>query len=201
MTEASAAPVGVGVVGATSSIATQAVLPALAACPLTRVVSVASRDARAAADVAAKFGAARSAGEYGAVLDDPEVEAVYVPLPNSLHREWTERAAAAGRHVLCEKPLAPSADDARAMARACEAAGVVLMEAYMTPFHPRAPLVGDLVRRGCSAGCGSPGPSSASRWPTLPTTGGCRRWEEERCSTSGSTACRRWWRSAGSRWR
>jgi D-xylose 1-dehydrogenase (NADP+, D-xylono-1,5-lactone-forming) len=148
VTAAAAAPVGVGVVGATSSIATQAVLPALTACPLTRVVSVASRDATAAADVAAKFGAVRSAGEYGAVLDDPEVEAVYVPLPNGLHREWTERAAAAGRHVLCEKPLAPTAGDARAMARACEAAGVVLMEAYMTPFHPRAPLVGDLVRRG-----------------------------------------------------
>ena len=148
MTPTSAAPVGVGVVGATSVIANHAVLPALAASPFTRVVSVASRDAGAAAEVAARFGAVRSAGDYGAVVHDPDVEAVYVPLPNGLHREWTERAAAAGRHVLCEKPMAPSADDARAMAKACEAAGVVLMEAYMTPFHPRAPLVGDLVRQG-----------------------------------------------------
>ena len=141
-------PVGVGVIGATSWIATRAVLPALVACPATRVVSVASRDARAAADVAVRFGALRSAGDYDAVLADPDVEAVYVPLPNGLHRAWTERAAAAGRHVLCEKPLAPTAEDARAMARCCEAAGVVLMEAYMTPFHPRAPLLAGVVRRG-----------------------------------------------------
>ena len=141
-------PVGVGVIGATSWIATQAVLPALVACPRTRLVSVASRDPRAAAEVAARFGADRAAGDYHGVLADPEVEAVYVPLPNGLHREWTERAAAAGRHVLCEKPLAPTADDARAMARCCQAAGVVLMEAYMTPFHPRAPLLPALLGRG-----------------------------------------------------
>ena len=61
-----------------------------------------------------------------------------MPLPNSLHREWVERAAAAGKHVLCEKPLAPTAADAEAMAAACAAAGVTLLEAYMTPFHPRA---------------------------------------------------------------
>jgi predicted dehydrogenase len=85
---------------------------------------------------------------YEALLADPDVEAVYVPLPNSLHREWVERAAAAGKHVLCEKPLAPSADDARAMADACESAGVVLMEAYMTPFHPRADAVAGLVGAG-----------------------------------------------------
>jgi predicted dehydrogenase len=112
------------------------------------VVTVASRDPAAAEEVAARFGADRWSGDYEAVLSDPEVEAVYIPLPNGLHREWTERAAAAGRHVLCEKPLAPSGADARAMADACEAAGVVLMEAYMTPFHPRAPLVADLLRRG-----------------------------------------------------
>ncbi|HEX2274025.1 MAG TPA: Gfo/Idh/MocA family oxidoreductase [Acidimicrobiales bacterium] len=148
--EAAAAvpPVGMGVIGATSSIANGAVLPALAASPATRLVSVASRDPLAGDEVAARFGAERSAPDYDAVLADPDVEAVYVPLPNGLHREWTERAAAAGRHVLCEKPLAPSAGDARAMAEACGAAGVVLMEAYMTPFHPRAPLVGDLVGRG-----------------------------------------------------
>lgn len=141
-------PVGVGVVGATSLIATAAVLPALAACPRTRLVSVASRTASAAADVAARFGADRWAGDYAAVLADPEVEAVYIPLPNGLHREWTERAAAAGRHVLCEKTLAPSAADGRAMAQACEAAGVLLMEAYMTPFHPRAGAVAELLGDG-----------------------------------------------------
>src|SRR3989475_12428700 len=95
-----------------------------------------------------RFGAARFHSSYAALLDDPEVEAVYVPLPNSLHREWVERAAAAGKHVLCEKPLAPTPADAEAMAAACAAAGVTLLEAYMTPFHPRAMAIETLVASG-----------------------------------------------------
>jgi D-xylose 1-dehydrogenase (NADP+, D-xylono-1,5-lactone-forming) len=71
-----------------------------------------------------------------------------VPLPNSLHREWVVRAAAAGKHVLCEKPLAPTAADAEAMSAACERAGVILLEAYMTPFHPRAQALEALVASG-----------------------------------------------------
>src|SRR5262249_51652508 len=67
---------------------------------------------------------------------------------NSLHREWVIRAAAAGKHVLCEKPLAPTAADARAMAEACGAARVLLAEAYVTPFHPRAVAIGALVASG-----------------------------------------------------
>src|SRR5207249_1242510 len=82
------------------------------------------------------------------LLDDPEVEAVYIPLPNSLHREWVERAAAAGKHVLCEKPLAPTAADAEAMVATCAIAGVTLLEAYMTPFHPRAKAIEALVASG-----------------------------------------------------
>jgi len=70
---------------------------------------------------------------------DPAVEAVYIPLPNSMHREWAEASAAAGKHVLCEKPLAPSAADASAIAASCRAAGVVLMEAYMSPFPSSVP--------------------------------------------------------------
>jgi predicted dehydrogenase len=134
------------VVGATSYVAQRAVLPAIAASPGARLVAVASE--RAAAPVADRFGAARAYHSYGALLDDPEVEAVYVPLPNSLHREWTERATAAGKHVLCEKPLAPGVADAVAMAAAADAAGVVLVEAYMTPFHPRAAAVAALVASG-----------------------------------------------------
>ena len=90
----------------------------------------------------------RAYRSYAALLEDPDVEAVYVPLPNGLHREWTERAAAAGKHVLCEKPLAPTAADAEAMVATCAAAGVILLEAYMTPFHPRAAAVEALVRSG-----------------------------------------------------
>ncbi len=141
-----AAPIGWGVIGATSQVAQKAVLPAIVASPWARLVAVASTHA---ADVGgAGFGAVRAYRAYAALLDDPEVEAVYVPLPNSLHREWVERAAAAGKHVLCEKPLAPTPADAEAMAAACAAAGVTLLEAYMTPFHPRAMAIETLVASG-----------------------------------------------------
>ncbi len=142
------APVGIGVIGATSWVAGDAVLPALAASPRVKLVAVGSRDAGAAAEVADRFGAPHHFSGYDAVVAHPDVEAVYIPLPNGDHREWTERAADAGKHVLCEKPLAPTEADGRAMVAACEAAGVVLMEAYMTPFHPRAEAVSDLVGRG-----------------------------------------------------
>ncbi len=127
-------------------MAQHAVLPAIAASPGGRLVAVASE--RAAAAVAARFGAARAHDSYADLLHDPEVEAVYVPLPNSRHREWTERATAAGKHVLCEKPLAPSVADAAAMSASARAAGVVLLEAYMTPFHPRAAAAAGLVASG-----------------------------------------------------
>jgi len=139
-------PLGWGVIGATSQVAQKAVLPAIVASPGARLIAVAS--ARAAAGVGARFTAARAYRAYAALLDDPEVEAVYVPLPNSLHREWVERAAAAGKHVLCEKPLAPTAADAEAMAAASASAGVTLLEAYMTPFHPRAKAIETLVASG-----------------------------------------------------
>ena len=138
--------VGWGVLGATSYVAQRAVLPAIAASPGARLVAVASQ--RAADGGAAEFRPLRAYRAYEAVLDDREVDAVYVPLPNSLHREWVVRAAAAGKHVLCEKPLAPTAADAEAMSAACERAGVILLEAYMTPFHPRAQALEALVASG-----------------------------------------------------
>ena len=76
-------------------------------------------------------------GSYAAVLDRPDVEAVYIPLPNGMHRRWVEAAAAAGKHVVCEKPLGIDADDATAMVEACARAGVLLAEAWMTPFGER----------------------------------------------------------------
>lgn len=139
-------PVRWGVIGATAHIAQAAVLPALVASPACEVVAVASGSAPAGGYDT--FGATRVLPSYEAVLNDPDVEAVYVPLPNSLHAEWTGRAAAAGKHVLCEKPLGCSAVEASAMAGACEAAGVLLFEAYMTPFHPRSAKFAEVVRSG-----------------------------------------------------
>ncbi len=130
-------PLRWGVLGATSLVAHKAVVPALQASASSEVVATASRDT-----IGTGF------GPYRRVLVDPAVEAVYLPLPNSLHRQWALRAAEAGKHVLCEKPLAPSAAEGAEMADACQAAGVVLMEAYMSPFHPRARSLSALVAAG-----------------------------------------------------
>jgi predicted dehydrogenase len=140
-----APPLGWGVIGATARVAQKAVLPAIARSPSARLVAVASE--RGVTGDAA-FGAGRVHRSYADLLRNPDVEAVYVPLPNGLHRPWAEQAAAAGKHVLCEKPLAPTAAAARAIADACVSAGVALLEAYVTPFHPRAAAVDALVRSG-----------------------------------------------------
>ena len=133
-------------IGATSQVAQKAVLPAIVASSGARLVAVASESA--ADGGRGRFRAVRAYRTYAALLDDPEVDAVYVPLPNGLHRQWVERAAAAGKHVLCEKPLAPTAADAEAMGAACAKAGVALLEAYMTPFHPRAGAIEALIASG-----------------------------------------------------
>ena len=138
---------GWGVIAASAWVAQQAVLPAIASHAGSRLVAVASQS-RDAGSALQTFGALRNYRSYAELLTDPDVEAVYMPLPNSLHRAWVERAAAEGKHVLCEKPLAPSAAEARLMDAACAAAGVSLLEAYMTPFHPRAAAVDALVRSG-----------------------------------------------------
>ena len=87
--------------------------------------------------MASQLGIGKVAGDYDDVLADPEVEAVYIPLVNSLHKEWTERSLAAGKHVLCEKPLGMNAEEAAVMADASRRSGRVLMEAFMYRFHPR----------------------------------------------------------------
>ena len=125
-------PVRFGVIGANSFVATAAVLPAIDVTPDARLVATASRSS----DVPERW-RSTDVGTYEAVLAHPDVEAVYVPLPNGMHREWTEKAAASGKHVLCEKPIAPDVATAQAMADACADAGVILAEAWMTPFHRR----------------------------------------------------------------
>jgi predicted dehydrogenase len=124
--------VGFGVIGARSMVATRAVMPALDRANGAHLAATASLGGPVP-----EPWAHLAAGTYDDVLDHPDVDVVYVPLPNGMHREWTERAAAAGKHVLCEKPLAPSADEARLMQQACDDAGVLLAEAWMTPFDAR----------------------------------------------------------------
>ena len=112
------------------------------------VVAVASRDRARAEAYAAEHGIGRAHGSYEALLGDAEVDAVYVPLPNSLHVEWSIRALEAGKHVLCEKPLTRHPADAEAAFDAAERAGRVLAEAFMWRHHPQAQRLLSLVREG-----------------------------------------------------
>ena len=132
----------------TANIGRAAVIPALKAARDAEVVAVASRELKRAEGFAADNGIAKAHGSYEALLADPEIDAVYIPLPNRLHAEWTIRAAQAKKHILCEKPLAMDAAECDAMAEAAEAAGVLLMEAFMYRFHPRSLQVMELVRSG-----------------------------------------------------
>ena len=127
--------VGWGVLGA-ANIARRAVLEAIAASPNGRLVAMASRNPERAREMLAPYPEARVLNSYEALLADPLVDAVYNPLPNNLHREWTVRALEAGKHVLCEKPIALNAAEAEEMAAAASAAGRHLMEAFMYRFHP-----------------------------------------------------------------
>jgi len=120
-----------------ASIAGKALIPAITSSHNGRLVSIASRDPARAEQMAAQHSIPRCAQSYEALLEDPEVDAVYIPLVNSLHKEWTLRALAAGKHVLCEKPLAMNALEAEEMAAAAAGSGRRLMEAFMYRFHPR----------------------------------------------------------------
>ncbi|NBC95187.1 MAG: Gfo/Idh/MocA family oxidoreductase, partial [Deinococcus-Thermus bacterium] len=141
------APLRVGILS-TANIARAAVVPALRACDDTEVVAVASRDAERARSFASELEIPRAHGSYEALLDDGGVDAVYVALPNALHEEWTIQALEAGKHVLCEKPLAPTVEACRRMGEAAGRAERVLMEAFMYRFHPRTRHAEALVREG-----------------------------------------------------
>jgi D-xylose 1-dehydrogenase (NADP+, D-xylono-1,5-lactone-forming) len=118
-------------------IAGRAVLPALREAAGAEPLAIAARDPARARELARRHGVPRVHADYAELLADPDVDAVYVPLPNSLHLPWTLRALAAGKHVLCEKPLALNAAEGMEMAEAARSAGRLLMEAVMYRFHPR----------------------------------------------------------------
>ena len=170
--------------GARSFVATRAVLPAIDAARNAELVAAASRSG----PVEAPWDSV-AVDDYDDVLADPNVEAVYLPLPNGLHAEWIERAAAAGKHVLCEKPLAPDVESAERAAHACAAAGVLLAEAWMTPHGAHWAHVADVIASGAIGELRGSRPRSGSRSgpSTTTTTGGTRRTAAGRCSTWAST--------------
>jgi predicted dehydrogenase len=120
-----------------ANIALKRVIPALAASESDVLMAVASRNAQRARDLFAQRPDVRIYGEYQSLIDDPDIEAIYNPLPNSLHAEWTIKALLAGKHVLCEKPLAVTAEEGATMIEAARSSGKLLMEAFMYRFHPQ----------------------------------------------------------------
>ncbi|MGZ5414988.1 MAG: Gfo/Idh/MocA family protein [Aeromicrobium sp.] len=132
----------------TADIGMTKVIPAIQRAETSEVVAIASRDRDRAAVAAAQLGIPTAYGTYEELLVADDVDAVYIPLPNDLHAEWTVKAAAAGKHILTEKPLALTAAQAERMARACEEAGVKLAEAFMYRHHPTWVEAVQLVRRG-----------------------------------------------------
>jgi predicted dehydrogenase len=140
ITKISTAPLRIGILGA-ANIARQFVRDTQPS-EAVRVVAVASRTDESACSFAKEQGIDRWHGSYEALLTDPDVDAVYIPLPNSLHGEWAIAAARLGKHVLCEKPLALGMEQARAMFDAAHAHGVMLLEAYPWWFQPQT---GDML--------------------------------------------------------
>ena len=113
-----------------------------------RLAAVASRTDEGAQAFAERFGGVRAYGDYGSLLADPEVDAVYISTPHPFHAEWARAAARAGKHILCEKPLAMTCDESMAVVDAARRAGVFLMEAFMYKCHPRTARITELVRGG-----------------------------------------------------
>jgi xylose dehydrogenase (NAD/NADP) len=136
--------IGWGILGC-GWIATKAIAPAIERSNGGRLVAVASRTPDVAAAKARETGAARAYAPYDAMLDDPDVDAVYIGLPNGLHDEWALRSAQAGKHVLCEKALTMTLASARRMAGAFTTRGLRLVEAFMYRHHPQWPIVLDLL--------------------------------------------------------
>jgi predicted dehydrogenase len=132
----------------TAKIAREKVIPPMQKGLRTRVVAIASRDLSHAQAVAERLGIPRAHGSYEALLKDPEVEAVYIPLPNHLHVEWSRRAAEAGKHVLCEKPLDITAVGVEELIRVRDRTGVRIQEAFMVRTHPQWLCCRELVQEG-----------------------------------------------------
>src|SRR5579884_1045354 len=120
-----------------ANIGVKAVAPAIIASSNGQLVAVASRDEKRAAALYSFAPQVRIYSNYEQIIQDPAIDAIYNPLPNSLHAEWTIKALQAGKHVLCEKPLAVTAEEATSMVEAAHTHNVLLMEAFMYRFHPQ----------------------------------------------------------------
>lgn len=135
-----------GVLGC-AAFARSTAVPAMLRAEGVEVLGIASRTRAKAEAFAAEFGIPKIYGSYEELLADPEIEAIYNPLPNGLHPEWTIKVAEAGKHSLVEKPFAANAAEAEAVAKVVKARGVKVMEAFMWRFHPTHRRVRELIRQ------------------------------------------------------
>ena len=124
------------------------VIPGAHASDKVELIAVASRDQSRADEYARKWEIERAYGSYDALLEDPDIEAVYISLPNTMHCEWSIRAVEAGKHVLCEKPMSRHAAEVEQAFDAAERAGRLLTEAFMYRHNPQTKQLGELIRGG-----------------------------------------------------
>jgi len=133
----------------TAGIAKKATIPAIKRTGNSVVKAIASgSDIEKAKEIAGIFNIEKTYDSYEKLLDDPDIHAVYIPLPNHLHKEWTIKAAKKGKHILCEKPAALNADEVLEMKKACKENNVLFMEAFMYQYHPQHEFVKSLVESG-----------------------------------------------------
>ena len=123
-------------------------LPSFARARNLELVGIASRSLERAQAAAKAAGIAKAYSSYDALLDDPAIDVVYNPLPNHLHAEWTRKAADRGKHILCEKPLTPTASEAADLVAYCRSKSVKLMDGFMWPHHPRTGMIRDRLAGG-----------------------------------------------------
>jgi predicted dehydrogenase len=147
VTDERIAPVRWGILGA-ANIALKKVIPGMRGSALARVVAIASRDIAKARAAANSLGIPRAYGSYQELIDDPDIEAIYNPLPNHLHVPWSIRAAERGKHVLCEKPIALTAREARELLEVRDRTGVQIGEAFMVRTHPQWHKVREIIASG-----------------------------------------------------
>ena len=140
-------PVKWGVLS-TAKIGVEKVIPAMQQGKLCDIVAIASRDQAKALETADRLGIPKAYGSYEELLADPEIEAIYNPLPNHMHVPWSVKAAVAGKHVLCEKPVSLTAPEAETLVAARDKKGVLITEAFMVRSHPQWLRVRELIRAG-----------------------------------------------------
>jgi D-xylose 1-dehydrogenase (NADP+, D-xylono-1,5-lactone-forming) len=136
-----------GILG-NAAIARKCMIPAIFSSNNSRIQALASRNPEKAESLATKYDISRLYSRYESVIEDKQVDIVYIPLPNHLHKEWSIKALRAGKHVLCEKPLACNAAEAVEMAEVASKNGLHLMEALMYRFHPRSRAIHKMVSQG-----------------------------------------------------